>query len=392
MSLYKRGNIWWCSWEIDGRPVAETTHTRDQAEAQEYHDQRRAELWRERRLDKIEIPTWDTACLAWLEGHARDKKSYSTDLSRLRWVNPRLTGRKLDKINNALLTEIRDECLKGAEKPRARSTCNKHLAVISAVLHYAHTKDWIVGIPNIPYFPEPEGRIRFLTRKEAGRLINELPEHLAQMARFSLATGLRRGNVTGLRWDDVDLARRVAWIWPDEAKAGRAISVPLNDQAVEVLQERLDTNPEFVFTFKDAPIWHVKTKAWDKACKRAELHDVDFHTMRHTWASWHVMAGTPLEVLMQLGGWSSMEMVLRYAHLAPGYLANYAGNVGAVPYNSPTVENEDSEKSSQLAESMGWLMGLEPTTTGITSLTDVSAHDESKTYKIKDAQKRRKIA
>ena len=364
MSLYKRGKIYWCSWEIGGRRVTETTRTADRTEAQEYHDQRRAELWRERRLDKVEIPTWDTACLAWLDEHACNKRSYADDLSRLRWINPQLTGTKLDKINNALLTALRDECV----KDRARSTCNRHLAIISAVLHHAHAKDWIAGLPKIPYFPQPEGRIRFLTRDEAARLIAELPGHLAQMARFALATGLRRSNITGLRWDNVDLARRVAWIWPDEAKSGRAISVPLSHAAVDVLQDQLDENPEFVFTFKDAPIWHVKTKAWDKACKRAELKDVDFHTLRHTWASWHVMAGTPLEVLMRLGGWRGMEMVLRYAHLAPGYLAEYAGNAGSIPTDSPTVDLRDSEKESQHADSMGWLMGLEPTTTGITNL------------------------
>lgn len=52
---------------------------------------------------------------------------------------------------------------------------------------------------------------------EVEGLVAELPEHLAQMARFTLATGLRRANVTGLEWGNLDLARRVAWIWPDEA-------------------------------------------------------------------------------------------------------------------------------------------------------------------------------
>ena len=363
MSLYRRGKIYWCSWEISGERITETTRTADRAEAQEYHDQRRAQLWRERRLDQKQVPTWDTACLAWLDEHACRKRSYADDVLRLRWINPRLTGKKLDTINTGLLTALRDE----RAKDNAPSTCNKHLAIISAVLHHAHGKDWITAVPKIPYYPQSEGRIRYLTRSEAARLVEQLPDHLAQLARFALATGLRRGNITGLRWDNVDLARRVAWIWPDEAKAGRAITVPLNDAAAAVLREQLGEHPEFVFTFKDAPIWHVKTRAWDKACARAGLKDVDFHTMRHTWASWHVMAGTPLEVLMQLGGWSSMEMVLRYAHLAPGYLANYAGNVGSVPINFPTVETDDLEKPLQVPENLGWLMGLEPTTTGITN-------------------------
>jgi len=58
--------------------------------------------------------------------------------------------------------------------------------------------------------PEPKRRIRWLTQIEATRLLEELPDHLEQMARFSLATGLREANVTGLEWTQVDLDRRVA--------------------------------------------------------------------------------------------------------------------------------------------------------------------------------------
>ena len=52
-----------------------------------------------------------------------------------------------------------------------------------------------------------------------------------------------------------------------------------------------------------------------------------FHDLRHTWASWHVMHGTSLQELMELGGWKSYEMVLRYAHLAPEHLADAAARI-----------------------------------------------------------------
>jgi len=79
---------------------------------------------------------------------------------------------------------------------------------------------------------EPTRRIRFLTRNEAERLLAALPEHLADMAAFSLATGLGRANATGLQGSQVDLVRRIAWVHPDQAKARRAIAVPLNAEAV----------------------------------------------------------------------------------------------------------------------------------------------------------------
>ena len=67
----------------------------------------------------------------------------------------------------------------------------------------------------------------------------------------------------------------------------------------------------------------VNTKAWRQALKRVGIEDFRWHDLRHTWASWHVQAGTPLHVLQELGGWESVEMVRRYAHLSTDHLAEY---------------------------------------------------------------------
>ena len=65
---------------------------------------------------------------------------------------------------------------------------------------------------------------------------------------------------------------------------------------------------------------------WEKALIRANIIDFRWHDLRHTWASWHVQNGTPLHVLKELGGWSDLTMVLRYAHLSSKHLEEYAGN------------------------------------------------------------------
>jgi len=67
--------------------------------------------------------------------------------------------------------------------------------------------------------------------------------------------------------------------------------------------------------------------AWKRAMRRAEVVNFRFHDLRHTWASWHVMAGTGQQELMELGGWKSYEMVLRYAHLTPEHLSNAASRI-----------------------------------------------------------------
>jgi len=183
---------------------------------------------------------------------------------------------------------------------------------------------------------EPTRRIRFLTRDEAQRLLAALPEHLADMAAFSLATGLRASNVTGLQWSQVDVARRLAWIHPDQAKARKAIPVPLNAEAVALISKQVGKHLTHVFSYRGRPITQVSTKAWYAALERAGIGDFRWHDLRHTWASWHVQNGTPLFALQELGGWASTEMVRRYAHLAADHLAPYAERLGALR----TVEAE----------------------------------------------------
>jgi integrase len=78
--------------------------------------------------------------------------------------------------------------------------------------------------------------------------------------------------------------------------------------------------------------------AWKRTLQKVDIKDFRFHDLRHTWASWHVMQGTSLQQLMELGGWKSYEMVLRYAHLAPEHLADAASRIeqplGSVEPNS----------------------------------------------------------
>jgi integrase len=169
-----------------------------------------------------------------------------------------------------------------------------------------------------------------MTREEAQRLLDALPVPLADMAAFSLATGLRAANVTGLQWTQLDLVRRLAWVHADQAKARKAIPVPLNSEAVLVIRKWLGKHPTHVFSYRGKPITQVSTKAWYAALQTAGIEDFRWHDLRHTWASWHVQSGTPLFALQEMGGWSSAEMVRRYAHLAAEHLAPFAERLCAL--------------------------------------------------------------
>lgn len=155
---------------------------------------------------------------------------------------------------------------------------------------------------------------------------------LCQAAEFTLATGLRENNVLNLEWPQVSLQRRVAWLHGDQMKGRVPVGVPLNDGAMAVLSERRGIHKRWVFGNPDYPLTKASNRAWYNALRRSKLKGtgVTWHTLRHTWASWHVMNGTRLEELMKLGAWKTYSMVLRYAHLAPEHLAEAASRVRPV--------------------------------------------------------------
>jgi integrase len=118
-------------------------------------------------------------------------------------------------------------------------------------------------------------------------------------------------------------------VHPDQAKGRKAIGIPLNAEAILVLRRQVGKHPRFVFTYRGKPVRNVNTKAWKAALGRAGITDFRWHDLRHTWASWHVQVDTPLNALQELGGWESVDMVRRYAHLAPEYLADFAERMTA---------------------------------------------------------------
>jgi integrase len=267
------------------------------------------------------MKTWNDAVDRWMIEKA-DKASLHSDICILRWLEPHLSGVLLQNISRTVVDEL---SLKKVQTGASNGTVNRMLALLRSILRRAAFEwEWFSSVPRVRLLREPPRRVRYLTSAQAQRLLQELPIHLAEMAAFSLATGLRKSNVTGLQWEQVDMARCMAWVHPDQSKSRRAIPVPLNEDAMRVLALQTGRHPQFVFALKGESIVQVNTAAWKKALKRAGIDNFRWHDLRHTWASWHVQNGTPLNVLQELGGWESPQMVRRYAHFSASHLAVYA--------------------------------------------------------------------
>lgn len=317
MGVYRRGDVWWINFTTpSGRRVRESAGTSDKQRATELLDRLKVRAWEEERLGVKPDRSWKEAAVRWVR-ETDHKRSHDKDIAKLRYLDQFLGDKMLSQVNRDLIQQIGER--KAAHS--SRSNANRYLALIRSVLRRARDDwEWLDRIPRVRLYPESRRRIRWIMHEQAQRLLDELPSHLRDMAQFSLCTGLRQRNVSYLRWDQVDRSRAVAWIHHDEAKAGKAIAVPLNADAMEVLQRRSGQHADYVFTYAGKPVERCSTKAWYAALERAGIEDFRWHDLRHTWASWHVQSGTSLQELMELGGWSTMEMVMRYAHLAADHL------------------------------------------------------------------------
>lgn len=344
MGIRKRGSVWWVDFTTpSGERVRRSAETEDRTEAQELHDRLKSEAWRVSKLKERPRRTWNDAVVRWLKEQSH-KASIESDRIHLRWLDNHLNGVMLDDITRTKLDRLATAKLDEGVAP---ATANRAMEIVRAILRRCeHEWEWIDRAPKVRMLKEPIRRIRYLTREEAGRLLKELPEHLADMAVFSLATGLRRANVTGMRWSQVDLENRRAWVHPDEAKARRAIPVPLNDDAMRSIRKQLGKHREYVFSFRGRPVRQVSTKAWYGALKRAGIEDFRWHDLRHTWASWHVQGGTPMLALQELGGWESAEMVRRYAHLAADHLRPWADRLAAQNADGTNPSQDGTERKT----------------------------------------------
>lgn len=344
MALYKRNKVYWIRFNYKGKRIQKSSGTPNKTAAKELHDKLRAELWRVEKLGEKPAYTWQDAVLRWLN-ESQHKRSLDSDKMHLRWLDMYLNNRRLHEIDSDLIESISAAREQEGVSP---ATVNRTLEILRAILRKAQRQwNWLDKLPNIRLRSEPKRRVRWLTPNEAANLLDELPPHLTDMAAFTLATGLRMSNVTNLQWCDINLEKHHAWIHPDEAKTKKAIAVPLNEAAMKVLHKRTGKHDTYVFTYNNSRIRKCNTEAWRKALKRAGIENFRWHDLRHTWASWHVQNGTSLQELQLLGGWTSFEMVLRYAHLSSDHLKQAASRVTTILLHS---DKENLKKVAQAIE------------------------------------------
>jgi site-specific recombinase XerD len=333
---------------------------RVKGDAKDAHDERRARVRREptwcpniakqqareevaariaRERARVTVNGFCTSSyVPWAQVH---KRSWRGEKARLRKVLDVLGAKKVDEVTTADIERFLESLRDGA-KPLSPASVNRYRDLISGIFRRAVRHGLVAGNPvkGIPKLKEPGGRIVYLppatpdrpAREEAALSEALQKDDLVPDFLFSLHSGLRWSEQSGLQWRDVDVL--TGTIGVGRSKNGYSRRVPMNSVVRSLVYDlaarrRTPDDPkEAIFP----RAYRTTARAFAQAVDRAKqalrrdgydaghLDGYTWHGNRHTFASRLVMAGADLMTVKELGGWRTLSMVQRYAHLAPGHL------------------------------------------------------------------------
>lgn len=251
--------------------------------------------------------------------HNKSKRSWKDDDRHGKRWKDRLDGRTLEDIAPAELEHLRTERLTTI-KP---ATVNREFALLRRVFNVAirDGKTERNPVTKLGMLREPSGRVRYLTDAEEWALMGALATDAdRQRVTVLLQTGLRKSEFLGLRWKDVDL--KVGVLTIPRSKNGETRHVPLTSTVRGILGSlpRPLDGTALVFPNREGRCdlrWAEKT--FPRAITDAQIDGFRLHDTRHSFPSRLAMEGVDLLTIKDLGGWKTLTMVQRYAHLSPGH-------------------------------------------------------------------------
>lgn len=323
----KDSPVYWVSYiDASGKRVRRPTGATNKKEAEALEAKWKLEAYRQRHWDEQPSRTFEEVMLAFLKART-EKRSARKDRQHTRRLRRTFGGRVMNQLTP---TDIRAYIAERKAESVSNATVNRELEVLSAAINYAN-REWEWALPNpVPgrKLKEPEGRVRWITRREAIALIRVAAAepkagHLADFILLALNTGCRKQELLGLEWRRVDLQAGLIHLEACHTKTERRRSIPLNNAARESIVRRMrfraqhcPASPWVFATERGKRIQDVK-RSFATACRRAAIKDFRIHDLRHTCAAWLVSAGVPLPEVRDLLGHSTVKMTEKYAHLAP---------------------------------------------------------------------------
>jgi integrase len=351
--IYKRGNVYWIAYAgLDGKVLRESSKSEKFRDAETLLIKQRQSI-RDGKMPEIKRignHTFNDLVTDYLKWAERQRASKQKGLV-VAQLKERFGPLPLRRFDTRLVETYQSERLQGGNKvlkskevvANKPGTINRHVSILKHMFTKAVEWDMVEDetlkrIRRAKLLEENNRRLRFLSTEECGTLLNACDKHLKPIVIMAMNTGMRKGEILSLKWDNVDLNSGFILLDSGMTKNGERREIPINATLRTTLQElfkgtsdrprRIDVTNVFYRVVYDDPTEKAKStgkafvnvqKSFSAACRRAKLKDFRFHDLRHTFASQLVMAGIDITTVKELLGHKTLTMTLRYAHLAPSH-------------------------------------------------------------------------
>lgn len=318
MAIRKRGKSWIIDYYYNGSRIRETVGESKKL-AEKVLSIRKASIAQGKFNIQDTKPsmTFEELSKIYIEYARANKKSWKRDIVSLNNLLPFFENMRLKDISPLLIEQYKQERIKHV----APSTANKELAVGKHMLNLGIKWGKTNKNPfrDVKLFREKNRRLRFLSEEEIHKLIRNCSKQLRPVVIVALSTGMRRSEILGLKWDDIDFKNNLIIL--TDTKSGYSREIKIDDDLRRYLLDlKSKSSHDFIFLSRlEKPYKDVKT-TFKTALRKANLKDVNLTTLRHTFAAHHAMQGTPIPTLMKLMGHRTINMTMRYAHLSPSHM------------------------------------------------------------------------
>lgn len=345
--IYKRGNVYWIRYAgLDGKTVYESSGNDKFREAEALLIQRRQTVkeGKQPEIKKISNHTFKELSekyLAWINGRQKSAKIKGYLTGQLVAT---FGGLPLRKFNTVLVEQLQtDSMVRGLKS----SSCNKILNVLKHMFTKAVEWDMVESetlkrIRKVKLLRDEGKRLRYLSVEECQHLVNACDFHLKPIVITALNSGMRKGEILSLKWENVDT--RHGFILLDRTKNGERREIPISETLKTILlniTRRLDI-PYVFYDHKTGNRYQDVKRSFSTAIRRARIHDFHFHDLRHTFASHLVMAGIDLTTVSRLLGHKTLTMTLRYAHLAPAHMVKAIDVLDTTLNGKPDIQSKST--------------------------------------------------
>lgn len=313
MSLYKRGGTYWSYLYQDGVRHQFSTGTGNRKDAQKIEDKRKQEL-NEARFQIVEydpdITLGAIAARFIASGSAHAHHNY-----HLRFLLGFFSETPALRITKAMAEEFRKK--RKQFNPKIKdATINRDLSVLRHLLFWAVDEQLLAANPLARLKMPPERRIRrqILSIAEEASLLGVAKGHLRAMVVIALDTGMRRGEITSQRWEDIDFSQKIISVTHSKTPGGESREIPLTERLHALFIE--GRKPDgLVIEYQGQPVRIVK-RTWSTALKNAKIRHVRFHDLRHTFNTRLMESGVLQEIRMALLGHSPAAKIHAvYTHI-----------------------------------------------------------------------------